>query len=179
MTWSIEGPPARGAVGRFGGKSAGRAIVVGVDARLIDAHLVHAAHDEQLFGERLERFENSGETFFLQRGRNAQSEKDIERPGGDGGRLRRGARDDHFFEQRQGDGNAAQSFEHRASADFCFVHTHILKLLFSLDGSHEIARENRGNQALIGSSCSLSLRMDAVNGGGLGFDERTADHELR
>ena len=100
------------APGRHGGERAGRAVVVGVDAADVAAHLVDLAHDEQLFAERLERLEHAAEPLGLQRSRDAQPEEHVERPHRHGLGLRGQC---HFLQQRQADRDATQALERGSS----------------------------------------------------------------
>ena len=86
---------------------------MGVNARFVGPYLVDAPHNQQFVAQRLERFEDSVETFLLQWGRNAQPEKYVECSHGNISRRNSGRR--HFFQQRQPDRDATKTLQCRAS----------------------------------------------------------------
>jgi len=68
---------------RGGGEGAAGPIEMSIDAGLVAPHLIHVPHDQKLLLQRLERFEYAIESFFLQGGGDAQSEKQVEGSDGD------------------------------------------------------------------------------------------------
>ena len=91
---------------------------MGIDSVLVAANLIDVPHDQQLVGQRLERFEYAVEAFGLQRRGDAESEEDIKRP--DRNRLGHspaGRGDQHLFQQRESNGDGSQSLEQCAAAN--------------------------------------------------------------
>ena len=105
------------ALGRFGREGAGGTVEMRVDAAYVAAHLVHVAHDEQLVAQGLERLQHVLESFPLQWCGDAQPEKYIEGARWHGLRRRESIGGDHLLQQRQTDGDAAESLQEGAAID--------------------------------------------------------------
>ena len=82
---------------------------MGVHPPLVAADLVDVPHQEELFGQRLERFEHVVEAFLLERRGDAESEEDVESAHGDAGGGGPGGSGQHFLEQRQADADSAET----------------------------------------------------------------------
>ena len=103
---------------------------MGVDSLLITADLVDVSHDEQLAAQRLQGLEHALEALGLQRGRDPESEEDVESPDwhlplqGEG----RGG-PEHLFKERKADGDTAEALENRTAAEALFFHQSVSVLV--------------------------------------------------
>ncbi len=152
-------------VRRLGRECAARPVEMSVDALLVASDLVHATENEQLFGKRCERFQNSLEALSLERGRNSQPEENVE---GSNRNLAGNCRSLHFLEQRKPHDNAARSTQCGPSGHSGAGHR--------CGGSYQPSTPGR-----IGSRpASIRQRLDGTastpcdNLGGQGSSERSA-----
>ncbi len=127
-----------------------------IDALFVAANLIDVPHDQQLVGQRLERFQHAVESLGLQWSRDAQPEEDIEGPNGH--RLingAAGASHQHLVEQRQANGDRTGSTQNRATTDWLAGHA----------GLQLIHGESNGSVLVIRTSSLVTIafiRLDQV-----------------